>query len=226
MNTTNASLNESPIPIRKEDFGKIIPVIRSGIEIRRGPIPQSQRGHFNPQHSPKKRNRLVSSPCSHMAHSRFNSAHCSHPATAPGAAQACPLCLPSGSNQRTGGGDPRLGRPVENSFRFAFRTSQLVSFIPGTARSLPCPSCVFHIPDHAGAGSRRCEIHSPICHFAVGVSGFPVYALRFGQIDAPVMTTGVRVVHLNVPAASLPIQINDWHSHRRIPRDFLVFRRS
>ena len=56
MNTTNASLKESPIPIRKEDFGEIInqiPVIRSGIEIRRSPIPQSQRGHFNPQHSPK-----------------------------------------------------------------------------------------------------------------------------------------------------------------------------
>jgi len=143
-----------------------------------------------------------------MAHSRFYSAHCSHPATAPGAAQACPLCLPSGSNQRTGGDDPLPGRPVEKSFRFALRTSQLGSFIPGTARSLPCPSRVFHIPDHAGADSRTCEIHPPICHFAAGVSGFPAPAIRFGQIGAPVMTTGFWGVHLNGPDASLPIQIN------------------
>jgi len=143
-----------------------------------------------------------------MAHSRFFFAHCSHPATAPGAAQACPLCLPSGSNQRTGGDDPRPGRPVANSFRFALRTSQLGSFIPGTARSLPSPSRVFHIPDHAGADSRTCEIPPPICHFAAGVSGFPAHAYRFGQIGAPVISTGVRIVHLNGPDASLPIQIN------------------
>ena len=136
------------------------------------------------------------------------------------------MCLPSGSNQPTGGGDPRLGRPFENSFRFAFRTSQLGSFIPGTARSLPSPSNVFYSPDHPANERRTCETGVPICHFAAGVSGFPAHAHRFGLIGAPVMTTGVRVVHLNVPAASLPIQINDWHSHRRIPRDFLVFRRS
>jgi hypothetical protein len=144
----------------------------------------------------------------HPSHMRSLAAHCSHPATAPGAAQACPLCLPSGSNQRTGGNDPLPGRPVEKSFRFALRTSQLGSFIPGTARSLPCPSCVFHIPDHAGAGSRTCEIHLPICHFAAGVSGLPAPAIRFGQIGAPVMTTGFRGVHLNGPDTSLPIQIN------------------
>ena len=144
----------------------------------------------------------------HVSHVRSPAAHCSHPATAPGAAQACPLCLPSGSNQRTGCDDPLPGRPVEKSFRFALRTSQLGSFIPGTARSLPCPSRVFHIPDHAGADSRTCEIHPPICRFAAGVSGFPAPAIRFGQIGAPVMTTGFRVVHLNGPDASLPIQIN------------------
>ena len=130
----------------------------------------------------------------HPSHTRSPAAHCSHPATAPGAAQACPLCLPSGSNQRTCVGHPLLGRPVENSFRFALRTFQLGSFIPGTAGSLPCLSRVFHIPDHAGADSRTCEIHPPIC--------------RFGQIGAPVMTTGFRVVHLNGPDASLSIQIN------------------
>jgi hypothetical protein len=165
-------------------------------------------GAFQPPTFPQTRNGLGSSPCSHMAHPRFYSAHCSHPATAPGAAQACPLCLPSGSNQRTCVGHPRLGRPVEKSFRFALRTSQLGSFIPGTARSLPSPSRVFHIPDHAGADSRTCEIPPPICHFAAGVSGFPAPAIRFGQIGAPVMTTGFRVVHLNGLAASLPIQIN------------------
>jgi len=144
----------------------------------------------------------------HPSHVRSPAAHCSHPATAPGAAQACPLCLPSGSNQRTGGDDPRLGRPVKNSFRFALRTSQLGSFIPGTARSLPSPSRVFHIPDHAGAVSRTCEIPPPIFPFAAGVSGFPAPVIRFGQIGAPAMTTGFPVVHLNGPAASLPIQIN------------------
>ena len=144
----------------------------------------------------------------HPSHMRSPAAHCSHPATAPGAAQACPLCLPSGSNQRTGGDDPLPGRPVEKSFRFALRTSQLGSFIPGTARSLPSPSRVFHIPDHAGADSRTCEIHPPICHFAAGVIGFPATAIRFGQIGAPVMTSSFRVVHLNGPDASLPIQIN------------------
>ena len=148
----------------------------------------------------------------HPSHTRSPAAHCSHPATAPGAAQACPLCLPSGSNQRTCVGHPLLGRPVENSFRFALRTFQLGSFIPGTAGSLPCLSRVFHIPDHAGADSRTCEIQPPICHFAAGVSGFPAPALRFGQIGAPVMTTGFRVVHLNGPDALLPIQINASNS--------------
>ena len=144
----------------------------------------------------------------HPSHTRSPAAHCSHPATAPEAAQACPSCLPSGSNQRTGGADPRLGRPVEKAFRFAFRTSQLGSFIPRTARSRPCWSRVVHIPDHPETEIRTCEIYPPICHFAVGVSGFPAPAIRFGQIGAPVMTTGFRVVHLNGPDASLPFQIN------------------
>jgi len=144
----------------------------------------------------------------HPSHRRPFAAHCSQPATAPGAAQTCPLCLPSGSNQLTGGGDPRLGRPVENSFRFAFRTSQLGSFMSGTARSQPSLNHVFHIPDYAATDLRTCEIPPPICHFAVGVSGFPAHANRFGQIGALVMTTGVPVVHLNGLSASLPIQIN------------------
>lgn len=144
----------------------------------------------------------------HPSHTRSPAAHCSHPATAPGAAQACPLCQPSASNQRTGGADLRLDRPVEKAFRFAFRTSQLGSFIPRTARSQPCLSSSCNIPDHSVTEIHTCEIHPPICHFAAGVSGFPAPAIRFGQIGAPVMTTGFQVVHLNGPAASLPIQIN------------------
>ena len=172
-------------------------------------------GAFLPPIFSQKGNGLVSSRHSHIAHPRFYSAHCSHPLTAPRAAQACPLCLPSGSNQRTCVGHPRLGRPVEKSFRFALRTSQLGSFIPGTARFLPSLSRIVHIPDHAVSDRRTCETGLPICHFAAGVSGFPTHAHRFGQIGTPVMSTGVRVVHLNGLAASLPIQINDWHSDRR-----------
>jgi len=163
---------------------------------------------FQPPTFPQTRIWLVSSPCSHLAHPRFYSAHCSHPATAPGAAQACPLCLPSGSNQRTGSGDFRLGCPVEKAFRFAFRTFQLGGIISGTGRSILILRHALHVPDRRSTDPRTCEIHPPICHFAAGVSGFPVYALRFGQIDAPVMTTGVRVVHLNGLLASRPIQIN------------------
>ena len=144
----------------------------------------------------------------HPAHPRFCSAHCSHPATAPGAAQACPLCLPSGSNQPTGGGDPRPGRPVEKFFRFAFRTSQLGSFISGTVGPLADRNRLSHFRHHAPTDFRIREMCPPICHFADGVSGFPAHAHRFGQIGAPVMTTGVRVVHLNGLDASLPIQIN------------------
>jgi len=139
---------------------------------------------------------------------RSPAAHCSLPLTAPRAAQACPLCLPAGSNQRTGNGDFRLVRPVEKAFRFAFRTFQLGSFIQGTARSFLILRNAFHVPGRRPTDSRRCEIHPPICHFAAGVSGFPAYALRFGQIGAPLMTTGVRVVHLNGLFASRPIQIN------------------
>jgi len=154
------------------------------------------------------RNGIVDSPCFLTAHVRIFSAHCSHPLTAPGAAQACPLCLPSGSNQRTGSGDFRLVRPVEKAFRFAFRTSQLGSFISGTGRSIRILRHAFHVPDRRSTDPRTCEIHPPICHFAAGVSGFPAPAFRSGQIGAPVMTTGIRVVHLNGPDASLPIQIN------------------
>ena len=172
---------------------------------------------FQPPAFTQTRNGIVNSPCSDMAHLRFYSAHCSHPLTAPGAAQACPLCLPSGSNQRTGSGDFRLGCPVEKAFRYAFRTFQLGSFIQGTARSFLIFRHAFHVPGRRSTDPRTYEIHPSICHFAAGVSGFPAYALRFGQIGAPVMTTGIRVVHLNGLFASRPIQINVLTSRPAVP---------
>jgi hypothetical protein len=93
----------------------------------------------------------------------------------------------------------------------------------GTARSLPSLSRVFHIPDHAATEIRTCEITPPICHFAAGVSGFPAHAYRFGQIGAPVISTGVRIVHLNGPDASLPIQINALTSRPADSSRLLVF---
>jgi len=143
-----------------------------------------------------------------MAHPRFCAAHWPKPLTAPGAAQACPTCLPSPSNQRTGHGDMRPDRPNERAVRSAPVPSQFGGFMSGTAGLLADQNHFSHIPDHTATDLRTCEITPPICHFAAGVSGFPAHAHRFGQIGAPVMTTGVRVVHLNGPSASLPLQIN------------------
>lgn len=62
---------------------------------------------------------------SNMAHGRFHFAHWRQPLTAPGAAQACPACLPSPANQQTSQGDLRLARRIERSVRFTPRPSQL-----------------------------------------------------------------------------------------------------
>ncbi len=145
---------------------------------------------------------------SDAAHLRFYSAHCSQPLTAPGAAQACPACLPDGSNQRTSACDRHLGRPVEKSSRFALGTSQLGSFISGTASSQTHESHFFHNLDQLKLATRTCETHLPICHFADGVSGFPAHTHRFGQIGTSEKSTSDRVVHLIGFFASLPIQIN------------------
>ena len=55
----------------------------------------------------------------HMAHPRLDSARWPEPLTAPGAAQACPSCLPSPANQRTRQDDPHPGRPLKQGPRFA-----------------------------------------------------------------------------------------------------------
>lgn len=52
-------------------------------------------------------------------HPRLSPAHGSEPLTAPGAAQACPTCLPSPSHQLTFQDDLRLGCPLQNGSRFA-----------------------------------------------------------------------------------------------------------
>lgn len=54
---------------------------------------------------------LIDTAGSHLTHPRIDSARWLEPLTAPGAAQACPACLPSPSNQLTFRDGPRLGRP-------------------------------------------------------------------------------------------------------------------
>ena len=56
-----------------------------------------------------------------MAHLPLFPAHGSEPLTAPGAAQACPTCLPSPSHQLTRVGDFRPRCPLQKSARFAPR---------------------------------------------------------------------------------------------------------
>lgn len=56
---------------------------------------------------------------------RGKSAHWLEPLTASGAAQACPLCLPSPANQLTSFGDLRPTRPMEKARRFAPEPSPL-----------------------------------------------------------------------------------------------------
>lgn len=54
---------------------------------------------------------LIDTARSHLTHPRIGSARWLEPLTAPGAAQACPACLPSPSNQLTFRDGSRLGRP-------------------------------------------------------------------------------------------------------------------
>lgn len=60
-----------------------------------------------------------------IAHPRLSLAHGPEPLTAPGAAQACPTCLPSPSHQLTWIGDLRPGCPLQKSARFAPRHSAI-----------------------------------------------------------------------------------------------------
>jgi len=71
----------------------------------------------------------VNSPRFHMAHPRLCSAHCPEPLTAPGAAQACPSCLPVPFNQLISDGDLRPDRPLKNGVRSASGHSPIGGFI-------------------------------------------------------------------------------------------------
>lgn len=72
-----------------------------------------------------------------MAHPRMCPAHWPEPLTAPGAAQACPTCLPSPSHQLTGIGDLRLGCPLQKSARFAPRYSAIGNITGNRPADIP-----------------------------------------------------------------------------------------
>ena len=78
---------------------------------------------------------------SSMAHPRLSSAHGPEPLTAPGAAQACPTCLPSPSHQLTFQDDLRPGCPLRKSAPFAPRHSAIGNITGGQLAfsSLPMP---------------------------------------------------------------------------------------
>ena len=60
-----------------------------------------------------------------VTHPRLWPAHGPEPLTTPGAAQACPTCLPSPSHQLTGIGDLRPHCPLQKGPRFAPRQSAI-----------------------------------------------------------------------------------------------------
>ncbi len=72
-----------------------------------------------------------------MTHPRRYSAHWRKPLTAPEAAQACPTCLPSSANQLTFDDDPRLGRSLRKSARFAPRLSTISDFTEHRPAAFP-----------------------------------------------------------------------------------------
>ena len=89
-----------------------------------------------------------------MAHPRSCSARWPEPLTASGAAQACPTCLPSSTNQLTFRDDSRLGRPLKQGPRFAPRHSS----IGGCTRGRPAAfssrtNAIIALIGHRRAGS-------------------------------------------------------------------------
>lgn len=132
-----------------------------------------------------------------MAHLRPVCVHWLHPLTAPGAAQACPACLPVGANQRTLEGDPRQNRRIEKAVRFAPEPSQIGGCIP------PRPAFPGKTTMLASVFLRTCAGASPICRYAHGVSGCPAHAFRSGQIGAPVGAMCAHAAHFRESIAVL-----------------------
>lgn len=118
-------------------------------------------------------------PC-RMAHPRVGSARWPEPLTAPGAAQACPTCLPSPANQLTFQDDPRHARPFDPSSRLRAAgdriggfTSAFPAILPSHDRpchapfppghdlqpSIPSPAHTFPIPERRTRRARICARH-------------------------------------------------------------------
>ncbi len=134
-------------------------------------------------------------------HLRFCSAHWPKPLTAPGAAQACPTCLPSPANQLTGHGDMRLARPIERAVRFAPVPSQLGD---GTRddrlSSTGCRSP--HLSIYALA-----KVFRPFATALPASAGSPQHAVRSGQIGSPAGTIHARAAHFQKAPASPPASL-------------------
>jgi len=79
----------------------------------------------------------VNSARSHLAHPRFCSARWPKPLTASGAAQTCPACLPSPTNQLTFLDDPRPSRPLKQGPRCAPCHASIGSFTQGRPAVFP-----------------------------------------------------------------------------------------
>ena len=143
-------------------------------------------------------------------HPRLCAAHCPPPATAPGAAQACPGCLPCGDNQLIRHGDWRLCRRIERAVRSASVPSQL-----GAEISLR-PASQSICDESFLRAWRICAAIPPICHYAAGASGFPAHPVRFAQIGSPAGVMNTSAAHFREPSASLhvPRQIGGYTPSR------------
>lgn len=135
------------------------------------------------------------------AHPRSAGAHCPPPATAPGAAQACPECLPCGFNQRTRHGDLLPDRRIERAVRSASVPSQIGD---GTRddRRFPAKSDWSHFATRALA-----RIFRPFAPSLPASAGSPQHTVRCGQIGSPVGTMNARAAHLQKAPPSLPASL-------------------
>lgn len=134
-------------------------------------------------------------------HPRLCAAHCPPPATAPGAAQACPGCLPCGDNQliRQGNLRLRLRLRIERAVRSASVPSQL-----GAGISLR-PASQSICDESFLRTSRICAAIPPICHYAAGASGFSAHPVRFAQTGSPAGVMNTHAAHFREPSASLHV---------------------
>ncbi len=151
-----------------------------------------------------------------VTHARPSAAHCRPPATAPGAAQACPGCLPCGDNQLIRHGHSRLRLRIKRAVRSASVPSQLgagTRLRPAFRRN--CEGSWIWSP-------RICAILSPICHSAAGASGFPAHPGRCAQIGSLAGMTTTLAAHFREASASLYASRQIGGSIFRRPAVFLL----